>query len=258
MAAPENGFKARMRAGEMQVGVFLGTASPVVAEIAAGAGFDWVLIDGEHGPSDMPLVQAQLIALQGRGAEAAVRVPVGEAWMLKQALDLGAQTLLVPMVDTGAEAQAVARATRYAPRGTRGLAAGMVRAARYGADADYIATSDAQICLMVQAESRAAVDNIDAIAGADGVDCVFVGPSDLAADMGYPGDTGAPEVAEAIGHLIARTRAAGKAAGIFAADPAGLTAYRDAGVTVVAVGSDIGALRAGLAGLAGVARERLG
>ncbi|MDJ0628244.1 MAG: HpcH/HpaI aldolase/citrate lyase family protein [Rhodobacter sp.] len=257
MAAPENRFKTRLRAGEMQIGLFLGTASPVVAEIAADAGFDWVLIDAEHGPNDIPRAQAQLIALQGRGAVSAVRVPAGEHWVLKQTLDIGAQTLLVPMVDTGAQAESIARATRYAPQGNRGLAAGMVRAARYGAEADYIATANDEICLMVQAESRAAVENIDAIAATDGVDCVFIGPSDLSADMGYPGDPGAPEVAEAIAHLIARTRAAGKAAGIFSADPAGVAGYRDAGVTVMAVGSDIGGLRSGLAGLLGRTRDAL-
>ena len=258
MAAPENLFKARLLAGEVQAGLFLGMASPVVAEIAADAGFDWLLIDAEHGPSDLSQVQAQLVALQGRGQAAAVRVPVGQAWVLKKVLDMGAQTVLVPMVDSAAQATAVARAVRYAPAGNRGLAPGMVRAARYGADTGYVATADAQICLMVQAESRAAVEDIDAIAATDGVDCVLIGPSDLSADMGYPGDPGAAEVAGAIAHVIARTCAAGKAAGIFAADPDSLAGYRDAGVTVFAVGSDIGVLRAGLATRRADVKARLG
>lgn len=247
MAAPENQIKARLLAGETLIGAFLDLASPLVAEIAGRAGFDWCLIDAEHGPSDVPLVRDQLIALQAQDRPAAVRVPVCETWVLKQALDIGAQTVLVPMVDTAEQAALAAAAVRYPPVGNRGLAAGAIRASGYGAVPDYMHSANDQICLMVQAESRAAVENIDAIAATEGVDCVFVGPSDLAADMGYLGEPSVPEVMQAIDHVMDRTRVAGKHIGIFCLDPAQLGHYRTRGANFIAVGSDIGALRAGFA-----------
>jgi 4-hydroxy-2-oxoheptanedioate aldolase len=257
MPAPSNPVKAALLRGDMQFGAFLDLASPAAAEIAGGAGFDWCLIDAEHGPGGKAATAAQLVALAAAGCPALIRVPVNEPWVLKQVLDLGAQTVLVPMVDTGAEAATAARATRYPPTGTRGLAAGIVRASGYGAQADYAQTANDQICLMVQAESRAAVDNIDAIAATDGVDCVFVGPSDLAADMGYLG-TSAPEVDQAIAHVIGRTLHAGKAAGIFCTDPGKFQAYKDMGVTVIAVSSDVSALRGALTARVAEARKLLG
>jgi len=257
MPAAQNPIKAKLAAGDMQIGAFLDLASPIVAEIAGSAGFDWCLIDAEHGPSDTALIRDQLVALAAVGCPAAVRVPVGEPWVLKRALDVGAQTVLVPMVDTAQQAAVAARAVRYPPEGNRGLAAGVVRASGYGAMADYMHTANDQICLMVQAESRAAVDNIDAIAATPGVDCIFVGPSDLAADMGYLGNPGAPEVRDAIKHVMARTQAAGKAAAMFCVEPAQLAAYRDMGATLIAVASDIGMLGAGLRDRAAEARKRL-
>jgi 4-hydroxy-2-oxoheptanedioate aldolase len=245
MSAPENLTKSALARGQMQIGAWLGLASPVAAEIAAGAGYDWVLIDAEHGANTLADVQAQVQAVAGR-CPVAARVAAGEAWMLKQVLDLGVQTVVVPMVDTGAEAAAMARAVRYPPQGSRGLASALVRASGYGAIPDYAASANDQICLMVQAESRAAVENIDAIALTEAVDGVFIGPSDLAADLGHLGNPGAPEVVAAIGHIVARTRAAGKVAGIFCLDPAKLAPYRDQGVTFIAVASDIAALAEGL------------
>ncbi len=257
MSAPENLTKSALARGEMQIGAWLGLVSPVAAEIAAGAGFDWVLIDAEHGANTLADVQAQVHAVAGQ-CPMAVRVAAGEAWMLKQVLDLGVQTVVVPMVDTGAQAAAMARAVRYPPQGNRGLASALVRASGYGAIPDYTASANDRICLMVQAESRAAVDNIDAIAGTEGVDGVFIGPSDLAADMGHLGNPGAAEVVAATRHIIARTRAAGKAAGIFCLDPARLGTYRDLGVTFIAVASDIAALASGLRGRAAEAKRLLG
>jgi 4-hydroxy-2-oxoheptanedioate aldolase len=247
-----------MQQGRMQFGAFLGLASPVVAEIASTAGFDWCLIDGEHGPNSIPLIQTQMMAMAASGTPIAVRVPVAEVWVVKQVLDLGAQSILVPMVDTPDQAEAMARAVRYAPEGNRGLAAGIVRASGHGAIPDYLQTANAQICLMVQAESRAAVANVDAIAAVDGVDCVFIGPSDLAADMGHPGNPAAPEVVAAIEHVIARTRAAGKAAAMFCLSPAEFAHYRDKGVTLLAVAYDVGTLASGLRAQAAQARVILG
>ncbi len=257
MPAPRNLLKAALAGGEMQIGCWLDFASPMVAEIAASAGFDWCLIDAEHGPSDLPLIQAQLQAMAASGTPVAVRVPVGEAWLLKQVLDLGAQTVLVPMVDSAAQAQAMARAVRYPPDGIRGLASGLVRASGYNAVPDYVTTANDQICLAVQAESRAAVADIDAIAGTPGVDCVLIGPSDLAADMGHTGNPQAREVVEAIEHIIAHTCAAGKAAGIFCLDPDQFRHYRDLGVTMMAVATDVSTLAQGLRTTAAAARKLL-
>ncbi|MEL7116475.1 MAG: HpcH/HpaI aldolase/citrate lyase family protein [Pseudomonadota bacterium] len=257
MPAPTNLIKSRLQSGDMQLGAWLNLASPVGTEILAGAGYDWCLIDAEHGGLDTRDVRQGLMALAAVGCPAAVRVAANEGWLLKQVLDLGAQTVLVPMVGSGAEAQAAADAVRYPPDGARGLAAGVVRASGYGATPDYATSANAQICLMVQAETRAAVDDIDAIAAVEGVDCVFVGPSDLAADMGYLGDTGAAEVQEAIAHIMARTRAAGKAVGMFCLNPDDLQRYADLGARFITVASDVNLLRTAATGRLAAARASL-
>jgi len=257
MPAPENTLKTRLLAGEMQIGAFLDLGSTVVAEIAGQAGYDWCLIDGEHGPSEVPMMRDQLVALASVGCPAMIRVPCDQDWVIKRALDIGAQSLLVPMVDSGAQAAAIVSAVRYAPEGTRGLAAGVVRASGYGAEPDYMHSANAQICLMVQAESRASVENIDEIAATPGVDCVFIGPSDLAADMGHLGNPTAPEVIEAIKHVMTRTKAAGKAVGMFCLNPADLGRYRDMGATFIAVASDVVLATSSLRARAAEARAQL-
>lgn len=257
MPAPENLIKTRLKAGHTQLGLWLNLACDVSAELAGQVGFDWCLIDAEHGSSSLPMVRAQLMALAAAGCPAAVRVAENKAWMLKQALDLGAQTVLVPMVGSGAEAAAAANAVYYPPKGARGLAAGVVRASGYGAVPDYASTANDQICLMVQAENRAALDNIDDIAGTEGVDCVFIGPSDLAADMGHLGNSAAPEVQEAIAHIMARSLAAGKAVGMFCLNPSDVPRYRDLGATFINVASDVNALRLTLAERLAAARSGL-
>jgi 4-hydroxy-2-oxoheptanedioate aldolase len=246
MPAPQNRLKAALARGEVQLGCWLSMATPVSAEIAGGAGFDWVLIDGEHAPNDLSAIRAQLQALNGSPSSVALRVPFGEPWILKRMLDLGVQSLLVPMIDTGEQARAMVRAVRYPPHGMRGVGSGFARVSGYGAIPDYQGTADAQICLMVQAESRKAIENIDDLAGTDGVDVVFIGPSDLSADMGYLGNPGAPEVVEAIHHGIARIRAAGKAVGIIAFGPGEAKRWADAGVQFIATASDVMCLAGGL------------
>lgn len=253
----ENTIKATLLRGEMQVGAWLNLGSATTAEIVGAAGYDWCLVDAEHGANPIDRVRDQLISLKAAGCPSAVRVTENRAWMLKQALDVGAQTVVVPMVNSGAEAQAAAQAVRYPPLGTRGLAAGVVRASGYGRDASYMTQANDRVCLMVQAETRAAVDNIDAIATVEGVDAVFIGPSDLAADMGHLGDTGAPEVQEAIAHVMTRTRAAGKAVGMFCLVPADLPRYRDMGATFIAAVSDVGLFRQALAARAADIRAAL-
>ncbi len=255
MPAPENRLKRALQAQELLRGLWLDLASPIVAEIAAHAGFDWCLIDAEHGPNDIPLILAQLQAMNGAPASTVVRLPSDAPHLVKQVLDLGAQSLLLPMIDTAEQAARAVRSVRYPPAGVRGHGAGLARASAYSGHSHYAETADAQVCLMVQVESRHAVDEIDAIAGTEGVDCVFVGPADLSASMGRPGRPDAPEVQDAIGHVVERTRAAGKAAGIIVFDESDFSRYVDMGVTFLGVGADVTTLAAALRNLAATARR---
>jgi len=257
MKAPVNHLKGALAKGQTVLGLWMNLGHPGMAELAGDSGFDFCLIDGEHAPYDATLIRGQLQAMAGTGAAPVVRVPVGEAWIIKQVLDLGAQTLLVPMVDTAAQAQDMVRATRYAPEGIRGQGASVTRSAAYGRRSGYTDNANAEICLIVQAESRAAIDNIDAIAAVEGVDAVFIGPSDLSADMGHLGDTTHPEVAAAIRHGFARIRAAGKAGGIIANSPDQIMTYMEMGANFVAVGSDVILLRQAMEGRLADIRARL-
>lgn len=250
MPAPENRLKAKLTAGQVQKGLWLALASPAAAELAAHAGFDWCLIDAEHGPNDLVTIQSQLHAMNGAPAEAVVRVPAGKDWMLKRVLDLGAQSVLIPMIDTADQAAHAVAACRYPPQGRRGVGAALGRASGYNAIGDYTVTANAQICVMVQVESKAGIDNLDAIARTDGVDVVFVGPADLAADMGYPGDLRAPEVVQVVEQAIARITALGKIAGIVDFDPATLPHYVALGVRFLGLGSDVTSLGGALRDLA--------
>ncbi len=251
MPAPRNRLKSALAEGRVQHGLWLGLGSPTVAELAGGAGFDWCLIDAEHGPNTVPTILPQLQALAAQDCPAVVRVPTGEDWILKQILDLGCQTVLVPLVHGADEASAAAAAVRYPPQGVRGMGAALARASDYSRITDYVATANDQICLIVQAESRAAIEAIDDIAATDGVDGVFIGPADLSADMGYPGEPETPEVEEAIDHAIARITAAGKAAGIITFDPNRFAEYEGKGVTFLGVGGDTTILSSALQALKG-------
>jgi 4-hydroxy-2-oxoheptanedioate aldolase len=250
MKTPVNTLKNALNAGLVQRGIWLTSGTGILAELAGNAGFDWCLIDGEHGPNTVSEMLPQLQALAIRGTPAVIRVANAEAWMIKQALDLGCQTVLVPMVDDGQTAGKMARAMRYPPQGNRGMGAVLARATGFGAVPDYPHSANEQMCLFVQAESTQAVENIDAIAATEGVDGVFVGPADLSADMGYPGQPDHPEVEKAIDHLIARTVAAGKIAGIITFDESRLTEYAEKGVTFLGVGGDMAVLNSALRSLA--------
>ncbi len=241
MPAPTNHLKAALRAGVPQYGIWLNLASPYTAELLSGAGFDWLLIDGEHGPNLIPqmLAQAQTI---GSRTSVVVRPPQGEVWMIKQILDLGVQTILVPMIESAEHAAEMVRAMRYPPEGVRGMGAGVARAADFGRISDYIASANAQTCLLLQVESRAGLAALPAILAMDGVDGVFIGPADLAADMGFPGDSAAPQVQSAIDEALGAIVAAGKMAGILTFDPAAAKRYAAMGVTFLGVGGDIGLL----------------
>lgn len=238
MPAPVNHLKARLAAGETVLGSWLGMADPYVAEMAGSCGFDWLLIDGEHAPNDLRSISAQLAVLRGGASDAVVRVPVGETWLIKQMLDAGAQSLMVPMVETGAQAQAIYEATRYPGAGVRGIGSSLARASMFSALPDYLATADDQICLILQVESRRALENLDEILAVP-ADCVFVGPSDLAADMGHLGGASHPEVKARVMETLRRIRAAGKAAGVLTTDETYITEARAAGANFVGVAIDV-------------------
>ncbi len=241
MQTPHNPFKQALAEKRTQIGLWLGLADHYTTEICAGAGFDWLLIDGEHSPNDLRsiLQQAQVIAGYP-GSHAIARVPVGHGnigtALIKQYLDLGVQTLLVPMVDTQQQAADLVRAMRYPPDGIRGM--GGARASRWGRHPNYGKEANAQVCLLVQAESREALANLDAIANTEGVDGVFIGPSDLSAAMGHVGNPRHPDVQAAIEDAIRRIVKAGKAAGILTTEETMARKYLDLGATFVAVGVD--------------------
>lgn len=242
MTAPINLFKQALAEGRPQLGLWLALANTYSAEICAGAGFDWLLLDGEHAPNDVRSLLGQLQAISGSSSQVVVRPPMDASWHIKQLLDIGAQTLLIPMVENAEQAQALVRAVRYPPQGIRGVGAALARASAFNRTTDYLHTANQQICLLLQIESRAGIENLEAIAAIDGVDGVFIGPADLAADMGFLGNPGAPEVQEVVEAGLTRIISQGKAAGILSADPALVSRYLQLGATFVAVGSDVGLL----------------
>lgn len=248
---PTNHFKKALRDGQAQIGIWSTIPSPFVTELLGGAGYDWVLLDTEHTPTDVPLMLNQLQALAaaqpapGRPASHAVVRP---AWndmvLIKRYLDLGAQTLLLPFVQNAREAADAVRSMRYAPQGVRGMG-GSVRAANYGRIRDYVARAADELCLLVQVETGEALEQLEAIASVDGVDGVFIGPADLSASLGYPGQPGHPEVKKTIDEAIRRIRACGKAPGILMVDQARARECLALGAQFVAVALDTLLLRDG-------------
>jgi len=241
METPVNTFKKAIREGRPQIGLWCSSCSNVTAEVIAGAGFDWILIDTEHAPNELPMVLSQLQALASGTAAPVVRPAWNDLVLIKRLLDVGAQNLLVPYVQTVEEARAAVAAVRYPPQGIRGVAV-LHRANRFGRVKDYFARANDEICLLLQIETRAALQNLDGIAAVEGVDGLFIGPSDLAAALGYLGDNGHPDVRAAIEDAVERIRKAGKAAGILAPLEADACHWLERGCTVVAVGSDLGLL----------------
>ncbi len=243
MDMPLNAFKRALAAGETQIGLFLGMANAYAAEVVATAGFDWLLIDGEHGPNDLRSIIEQLQALGQYPVRPVVRTVDHDVARIKQLLDGGVQTLMVPMVESAADAEKLVRAMRYPPHGIRGVGTALARAARWNGVDGYFAKADQEMCLIVQIESTAGLAGLDAILRVEGVDAVFIGPSDLAASMGYLGNPGHPEVKAAVEGAIRKIAAAGKAAGVFSADPAAAEAYRQIGASFLLVGVDALLLR---------------
>jgi 4-hydroxy-2-oxoheptanedioate aldolase len=238
---PQNRFKRALAAGTPQIGLWMSLASPTATEVAAGAGFDWLLLDMEHAPNELPDIAHHLRAAEGGTAEPVVRVPWNEPVIVKRLLDIGARTLLFPFVQSAEEARRAVTATRYPPQGIRGFA-GTTRANRYGRAAGYAQKAAEEICVLVQCETRKAVADIAAIAAVDGVDGIFIGPSDLAADMGHLGNTQHAEVQAAILDAGKRIKAAGKAPGFLSVREDETRRVLDGGFLFVAVNTDVAIL----------------
>lgn len=239
MPAPKNMFKQALRDGKTQIGLWQALANPYTVEIAGSAGYDWLLLDAEHAPNDIPLLVSQLQALKGSASHAIIRPPIGETWIVKQLLDIGAQTLLVPMIESREAAEAMVKAVRYPPQGVRGVGAALARASNFNRIPDYLQTANDEICLLLQVESRTGIAALDEIASVEGVDGVFIGPADLAADMGFLGKPGAPEVQEVVEAALKRIQALGKAAGILTGDLGLARRYIELGASFVAIGNDV-------------------
>ncbi|HWL45851.1 MAG TPA: aldolase/citrate lyase family protein [Ilumatobacter sp.] len=237
MELPANEFKARLTTGAaVQWGMFTSLADPVAAEICAGAGFDFVVADTEHAPADLRTVLGQLQAMSAYPVEPVVRTFDDDPAVLKRFLDLGARTLLVPMVASGEQAAAIVRATRYGGDGVRGVSS--ARAARWGRVPGYHATADEQICVLVQVESAAALERLDEICAVPGVDGVFVGPMDLATSLGYVGGGTHPDVVAVVEATLRRIAEAGATPGVLASTPDLIGRYVAAGARFVAAGVD--------------------
>lgn len=242
MSAPVNVFKTRLAQRDPQIGLWVASGDPSVAEICSHTGFDWLVVDGEHGPNGLRDMLAQLRAIGTARAQPVVRVRNDDRAEIKQMLDIGAQTLLVPMIESAEQARAAVESTQYPPHGKRGIGAALARASGYNTYDDYLATADEQICLLLQIESRAGLAALDDILAVDGVHGVFVGPADLAADMDHRGNPAHPDVQAAVEDAIQRIVAAGKPAGMLSSNPDFATRCLKLGATFVAVGSDVGLL----------------
>ncbi|MGL4861380.1 MAG: aldolase/citrate lyase family protein [Enterobacteriaceae bacterium] len=234
-----NPFKKALSEGKTQIGLWLSCRSAYMAEVAATARYDWLLVDGEHAPNTIAEIHSQLQAIAPYQSHPIVRPLESDKALVKQLLDIGAQTLLLPMIDSAHDAEKMVAAIHYPPLGTRGVGADAARASRWGRVADYMAQAQDNLCLILQIESKAAVDSLDDILQVEGVDALFIGPSDLSASLGYPGNPGHPEVQKVIEACIKKIRSAGKAAGTIAIQPAMAQRYLSWGANFIAVGVDI-------------------
>jgi 4-hydroxy-2-oxoheptanedioate aldolase len=241
MDMPANPLKRALRDGRPQIGLWSSIPTHNTVEVVAGAGFDWLLLDAEHAPAELPTIHAQLQAMEGGTAAPVVRPGWNDPVLLKRLLDLGVQSFLVPMVQSAEEARRAVAATRYPPEGIRGVAVA-IRANRFGRVKDYHRRANEEICVQVQLETRRSLEALEAIAAVDGVDGLFIGPSDLAADLGHLGDSAHPEVRAAVDDAIRRIVRTGKTAGILAPVEADARHWLGLGATFVAVGSDVGLL----------------
>lgn len=238
MELPVNRLKQALAAGETQYGLWLGLPDTTCAEICAGAGFDWLIVDTEHGPFDLPATLGHLQTLAGYEVQAVARPVSDERNLLKQLLDTGVQSLVVPMIESAQQAQELVRSVRYPPAGVRGLGPALARAARWTRIPDYLHKANDQLCVLAQVETRRAVEALPGILEVEGIDGIFVGPSDLSASMGHIGNPRHPDVVKVIRAVLGQARMAGKAAGILVIDPAHVQDYRDHGANMIGIGTD--------------------
>ena len=249
MELPQNAFKRALKAGKAQIGLWSSLSSNYTVEVIAGAGFDWILLDTEHSPNDLESLLTQLQAAAPYPTHPVVRVPWNDMVVIKRVLDVGAQSLLVPYVSTPEEAAAAVSYVRYPPAGVRGVA-GTTRASRFGRVKDYARKAQDELCLLVQVETQGALDAIESICAIDGVDGVFIGPADLHASLGYPGEVANPKVKPLIDDAIRRIRRCGKAPGILTPSEADARHWLECGALFVAAGADVGILARGAEALA--------
>ena len=245
MQTPENRLKSALKTHTRQLGLWLSLTDPGIAELLATTGVDFLCIDAEHAPWDLASIQAALRVLAAYPVAAMVRLPQASDALIKQVLELGAETLLIPMVESAAEAQAIVRAMRYPPAGIRGVGAPLARSGRYGALTDYLKRANEEVCLLVQIESVPGAERAAEIAAVDGVDGVLVGQGDLAASMGRLGEPYHPEVQARIERILQDVRASGKAAAIYCGDLALARRYEAAGASLIALGADVSLLAGG-------------
>jgi 4-hydroxy-2-oxoheptanedioate aldolase len=249
MELQRNAFKQAIAAGQLQIGLWSSLCSPIVAEIIADAGFDWILLDSEHSPNEIPGLFSQLQAIQRGSATPIIRPAWNDAVLAKRCLDIGVQTLLFPYVQSAEEARRAVASTRYPPQGIRGVAVAS-RASRFGRTPGYLTKANGEMCVLVQVETRTALDALEAIAKVEGVDGVFIGPSDLAASLGHLGNPQHAEVQAAMKDAVTRLKALGKPAGILTGNEEEIRRYIDWGYQFVAVGSDVGLLAGATTALA--------
>ena len=246
---PPNRFRRGLAEGRQQIGLWCTIASAYAAEAVAGSGFDWLVLDTEHSPSDVVNVLGQLQAVAPYPVAPVVRPAINDDVLIKRHLDQGAQTLLIPYVQSAEEAARAVAAMRYPPEGIRGVS-GLTRASRFGRVEGYLQRAEEELCLIVQVETREALDEIEAIAAVDGVDAIFIGPSDLGASLGHRGNPGHPEVTAAVEEAIRRVVAAGRPAGVLTPDLDFARRCVAAGTTFTAIGVDLGLLVRGADALA--------
>ncbi|WP_424630313.1 HpcH/HpaI aldolase family protein [Bradyrhizobium sp. SYSU BS000235] len=241
MEMPRNRFKSAIKQGKLQIGLWNSLCSPFATDVIADSGFDWILLDTEHAPNEIPNVLGQLQALSTSTATPIVRPAWNDTVLLKRVLDIGAQAVLVPFVQNAEEAKRAVAACQYPPSGVRGVT-GSGRASRFGRVKDYLKHANDEICVLVQVETSEAISHLEEIAAVPGIDGIFVGPADLAASMGHIGNSAHPDVQAAIQDVVTRLKKVGKPAGILTPNEAEADRYIDWGYTFVAVGSDLGLL----------------
>ena len=242
MDLPRNPFKHALAAGELQVGLWCSLCSNIAVDVVSDSGFDWLLLDSEHSPNELPAILTQLQAARGGSATPIVRPAWNDPVLIKRLLDIGAPGLLLPYIQDAEEARRAVAATRYPPHGIRGVT-GSGRASRYGRVDGYLKTADTEISVLLQVETRSALAQIEEIAAVEGVDGVFIGPADLSASFGHAGNWSNAEMQDALKDAVTRLKAVGKPAGILTANPDEARRFIDWGYSFVAVGADLGLLR---------------